>query len=97
MRVRFAPDAGFLHIGNACTAVMSCLMARINKADYIIMIGLADRGHSSRESEIPIMDDLQCPGINRTERPDIDKGHPAHRLHEHQVKDQILQQEIMLK
>ncbi len=71
MRVRFAPSpTGFLHIGNARTAVINHLIARKNNADYIIRIEDTDRERSTVESEISILEDLKWLGIEWTEGPD---------------------------
>ena len=83
MRVRFAPSpTGFLHIGNARTAVVNYLIAKKNNADYIIRIEDTDRERSTSESEISIMDDLKWLGIAWTEGPDIDRGHGPYRQSE---------------
>jgi len=71
MRVRFAPSpTGFLHIGNARTAVVNHLIAQKNNAEYIIRIEDTDRERSTRESEISILEDLKWLGIKWTEGPD---------------------------
>lgn len=71
MRVRFAPSpTGFLHIGNARTAVINHLIAKKNNADYIIRIEDTDRERSTTESEISILEDLKWLGIEWTEGPD---------------------------
>ena len=83
MRVRFAPSpTGFLHIGNARTAVINHLIAKKNNADFIIRIEDTDRERSSVESEISIMDDLRWLGIEWNEGPDKDRGHGPYRQSE---------------
>jgi glutamyl-tRNA synthetase len=83
MRVRFAPSpTGFLHIGNARTAVVNHLIAIKNKADFIIRIEDTDRERSSVESEISILDDLRWLGIEWNEGPDKDRGHGPYRQSE---------------
>lgn len=83
MRVRFAPSpTGFLHIGNARTAVINYLIAKKQNAEYIIRIEDTDRERSTKESEISILQDLKWLGINWTEGPDIDKGHGPYRQSE---------------
>jgi len=83
MRVRFAPSpTGYLHIGNARTAVINYLIAKKNNAEYIIRIEDTDRERSTKESEISILNDLKWLGINWTEGPDIDKGHGPYRQSE---------------
>jgi nondiscriminating glutamyl-tRNA synthetase len=83
MRVRFAPSpTGFLHIGNARTAVVNHLIAKKNNADFIIRIEDTDRERSTVESEISILDDLRWLGIEWNEGPDKDKGHGPYRQSE---------------
>lgn len=83
MRVRFAPSpTGFLHIGNARTAVVNHLIAKKNNADFIIRIEDTDRERSTVESEISILDDLRWLGIEWNEGPDKDRGHGPYRQSE---------------
>ncbi len=83
MRVRFAPSpTGYLHIGNARTAVVNHLIARKNGADFIIRIEDTDKERSTVESEISILDDLRWLGIEWNEGPDQDKGHGPYRQSE---------------
>ena len=71
MRVRFAPSpTGYLHIGNARTAVVNHLIAKKNNADFIIRIEDTDKERSSIESEISILNDLKWLGIEWNEGPD---------------------------
>jgi glutamyl-tRNA synthetase len=72
MRVRFAPSpTGFLHIGNARTALINFIMAAKNGAEYLLRIEDTDRERSTKESEISILRDLKWLGINWVEGPDI--------------------------
>lgn len=83
MRVRFAPSpTGYLHIGNARTAVVNHLIAKKSGADYIIRIEDTDKERSTVESEISILDDLRWIGIEWNEGPDQDKGHGPYRQSE---------------
>lgn len=71
MRVRFAPSpTGFLHIGNARTAVANFIYAQKTGAEYILRVEDTDTERSTKESEISIMDDLKWLGINWVEGPD---------------------------
>jgi len=71
MKVRFAPSpTGFLHIGNARTAVVNHIMARKHGAGYVLRIEDTDRERSTLESEASIIDDLKWLGIEWTEGPD---------------------------
>jgi len=72
MRVRFAPSpTGFLHIGNARTAVINHLVAQKENADLVIRIEDTDKERSSIESEQSIMEDLKWLGIKWTESPKL--------------------------
>ncbi len=83
MRVRFAPSpTGYLHIGNARTAVVNHLIAKKSGADFIIRIEDTDKERSTVESEISILDDLRWLGIEWNEGPDKDKGHGPYRQSE---------------
>ncbi len=71
MRLRFAPSpTGFLHIGNARTAIINYLLAKKYSADFILRIEDTDIDRSSRESEESILHDLRWLGISWNEGPD---------------------------
>ncbi|MCP4134459.1 MAG: glutamate--tRNA ligase [bacterium] len=71
MRVRFAPSpTGFLHIGNARTAVANFLIAKKSGAELVLRIEDTDKERSSKESELSIMNDLKWLGIEWNEGPD---------------------------
>ena len=79
MRVRFAPSpTGYLHIGNARTAVVNYLIAKKHNADFIIRIEDTDKERSTAESEISILNDLKWLGIEWNEGPD--KENPGMEL-----------------
>ncbi len=83
MRLRFAPSpTGFLHIGNARTAIINNLIAKKLKADFVLRIEDTDFERSSRESELSIMDDLTWLGVEWNEGPNIDKGNGPYRQSE---------------
>ncbi|HOD16988.1 MAG TPA: glutamate--tRNA ligase family protein, partial [Spirochaetota bacterium] len=76
MRVRFAPSpTGFLHVGNARTAIINFLFARKNHATMLLRIEDTDMERSTRESEQSIYQDLSWLGISWDEGPDV--GGPA--------------------
>jgi len=71
MRLRFAPSpTGYLHIGNARTAVLNYLLARKYDATYVLRVEDTDMERSTRESEASILDDLRWLGIRWNEGPD---------------------------
>jgi nondiscriminating glutamyl-tRNA synthetase len=76
MRVRFAPSpTGFLHVGNARTAIINFLFAKRNNATMLLRIEDTDMERSTRESEQSIYKDLAWLGITWDEGPDV--GGPA--------------------
>ncbi len=71
MRVRFAPSpTGFLHVGNARTAIMNFLIANKNNAAFVLRIEDTDMERSTKESEQSIYQDLAWLGISWNEGPD---------------------------
>ena len=72
VRVRFAPSpTGYLHIGNARTALFNYLFARKNNGSFILRIEDTDRERSSKEYETALMEDLRWFGIDWDEGPDV--------------------------
>src|SRR6266849_1889725 len=72
MRVRFAPSpTGYLHVGNARTALFNWLLARGQGGRFILRIEDTDAERSTRESEIGIVRDLRWLGLDWDEGPDI--------------------------
>jgi len=72
MRLRFAPSpTGFLHIGNARTAMLNYLIKQKYQGTLILRIEDTDRERSTRESEESIMEDLRWLGIQWDEGPDV--------------------------
>lgn len=72
VRVRFAPSpTGYLHIGNARTALFNYLFARKNKGRFILRIEDTDTERSKKEYEYAIIEDLHWMGIDWDEGPDV--------------------------
>lgn len=72
VRVRFAPSpTGYLHIGNARTALFNYLFARRNNGSFILRIEDTDRERSAKEYETALMEDLKWFGIDWDEGPDV--------------------------
>lgn len=72
VRVRFAPSpTGYLHIGNARTALFNYLFARKNKGRFILRIEDTDIERSAKEYETALIEDLKWTGIEWDEGPDI--------------------------
>ena len=83
IRVRFAPSpTGFLHIGNARTAVLNWLFAKNQKGKYILRIEDTDQERSTKESEVAILEILKWMGLNWDEGPDIGGEYGPYRQSE---------------
>ena len=97
MRVRFAPSpTGYLHIGNARTAIVNHLIAKKYNADFIIRIEDTDKERSTIESEASILEDLKWLGVEWDEGPGMDNGAGPYRQSE---RDEIYREytKILLK
>ncbi len=71
IRVRFAPSpTGFLHIGNARTALFNYLFAKNNNGEFILRIEDTDKERSKEEYLTQIYEDLRWLGIKWDEGPD---------------------------
>jgi len=71
MRVRFAPSpTGYLHVGNARTALFNWLLARGSGGTFVLRIEDTDVERSTRESEASILRDLHWLGLDWDEGPD---------------------------
>ncbi len=65
VRTRFAPSpTGFLHLGNARTAIFSYLFARHHGGDFILRIEDTDKERSKKEYEEAILEDLRWLGMD---------------------------------
>lgn len=61
---RFAPSpTGYLHLGNARTAIFSYLFARHHKGKFILRIEDTDRERSTKEYEEMLIEDLKWLGL----------------------------------
>ena len=71
-RVRFAPSpTGFLHVGNARTAILNWLFAQHTGGKFILRVEDTDFERSTREFEQRIYEDLHWLGLNWNEGPDV--------------------------
>jgi len=72
IRVRFAPSpTGYLHIGNARTALFNWLLARGHNGFFILRIEDTDLDRSEQIYMDHIMDDLRWLGLDWDEGPDV--------------------------
>ena len=71
-RVRFAPSpTGFLHVGNARTAILNWLFAKHTGGKFVLRVEDTDFERSTREFEQGIYEDLHWLGLNWDEGPDV--------------------------
>jgi len=71
VRVRFAPSpTGYLHVGNARTALFNWLFARQKKGVYVLRVEDTDIERSAEEYEKRLKQDLQWLGLDWDEGPD---------------------------
>jgi nondiscriminating glutamyl-tRNA synthetase len=71
VRVRFAPSpTGFLHVGNARTALFNWLFARNKDGVFVLRIEDTDIERSAAEYEKSLIDDLRWLGLDWDEGPD---------------------------
>jgi nondiscriminating glutamyl-tRNA synthetase len=72
VRVRFAPSpTGYLHVGNARTALFNWLYARQQKGIFILRIEDTDVERSTSEYEEKLKEDLLWLGLDWDEGPDV--------------------------
>ena len=83
IRVRFAPSpTGYLHVGNARTALFTWLYARATKGTFVLRIEDTDRERSQEEYTEAIYRDLRWLGINWDEGPDVGGPYAPYRQSE---------------
>ena len=71
VRVRFAPSpTGFLHVGNARTALFNWLWARRTGGTFILRIEDTDQKRNTPTAARQVMDDLKWLGIQWDEGPE---------------------------
>ena len=85
-RTRFAPSpTGFLHIGNARTALFNWAYARRERGALVLRIEDTDRDRSTREFEDALLGALRWLGIDWDEGPFRQSDH--HRRHREDLTD----------
>lgn len=83
IRVRFAPSpTGFIHVGNARTALFNWLFARQNQGVFILRVEDTDVERSAAEYEKRIIEDLKWLGLDWDEGPDTGGGFGPYRQSE---------------
>ena len=95
-RVRFAPSpTGYLHLGNARTALFNYLFAKHENGSLILRIEDTDLERSKKEYEEMLIEDLKWLGIQWDEGPDVGGNHGPYRQSErleiyHKYVDKLL-------
>lgn len=73
VRVRFAPSpTGYVHVGNARTALFNWLFARHHGGAFILRIEDTDLSRSEQHYEAQLLEDLRWFGLDWDEGPDKD-------------------------
>ncbi len=87
VRVRYAPSpTGYLHIGNARTALFNYLFAKHNGGDFIVRIEDTDVARNISGGEKSQLDNLKWLGINWDESIDVGGEYgPYNQLSRHQL------------
>jgi len=82
-RVRFAPSpTGFLHVGNARTALYNWLFARHTGGAFLLRIEDTDLDRSEARHETQLMEDLLWLGLDWDEGPGVEGPHAPYRQSE---------------
>lgn len=72
VRVRFAPSpTGYLHVGNARTAILNWLFARHSGGKFVLRIEDTDVERSTKEFEDALLEDLRWLKLDWDEGPDV--------------------------
>ncbi|RUM89022.1 MAG: glutamate--tRNA ligase [Thermovibrio sp.] len=83
VRVRFAPSpTGFMHVGNARTALFNFLFARHHGGDFVLRIEDTDVERHSEEAVNVIYEALRWMGIDWDEGPDVGGPYGPYRQSE---------------
>ncbi len=99
VRVRFAPSpTGYLHVGNARTALFNWLYARHHQDGKLILrIEDTDKERSTKEFEQGLIDDLKWLGMDWDEGPDVGGEHGPYRQSERDDTYQTYQKQLQEK
>jgi len=83
IRVRFAPSpTGYVHVGNARTALFNWLFARHHGGAFVLRIEDTDLERSKEEYEKQLLEDLRWFGLDWDEGPDVGGPHGPYRQSE---------------
>ena len=83
VRVRYAPSpTGYLHIGNARTALFNYLFAKHYDGDFVVRIEDTDSKRNLEDGEASQFNNLKWLGLDWDESVDKDKGYGPYRQSE---------------
>ncbi len=86
VRVRFAPSpTGYLHVGNARTALFNWLFARHHQGVFVLRIEDTDVERSEARHEAQLIEDLRWFGLDWDEGPDVGGAFGPYRQSERQA------------
>ncbi len=103
VRVRYAPSpTGFLHVGNARTALFNYLFAKHYSGEFIIRIEDTDRKRHVDEGELSQLENLKWLGIDWDEGPDVGGNFGPYRQSErlsiyNPIVEQLLEEDKAYK
>ena len=94
IRVRYAPSpTGYLHIGNARTALFNYLFAKHYNGDFVVRIEDTDSKRNLKDGESSQFDNLKWLGLDWDESVDKDKGFGPYRQSERaEIYNPLIQQ-----
>lgn len=85
-KTRFCPSpTGYLHLGNARTALFNILLAKEQKGIFLLRIEDTDKERSKSEYVTALMEDLHWLGLDWQEGPEEDMGHGPYYQSERQA------------
>jgi glutamyl-tRNA synthetase len=90
MKTRFCPSpTGFIHLGNARTALFNYLLAKRDQAVFLFRVEDTDRARFQPEFDLALQEDMQWLGLNWDEGPGIeDENSPYYQSQRQAIYDE---------
>ena len=90
MKTRFCPSpTGFIHLGNARTALFNYLLAKRDQAVFLFRVEDTDRARFQPEFDVALQEDMQWLGLNWDEGPGIeDENSPYYQSQRQAIYDE---------
>lgn len=94
LKSRFCPSpTGYIHLGNARTALFSALAAHKEKGCFLLRIEDTDLQRSEEKYSLALQEDLIWLGCQWDEGPGLEKGHePYYQAQRHHIYEHYYQQ-----